>query len=134
MIDLIKTVVFVLSFIIDIITLSPEGWEEDSYDYFIACVVTRSICGAYMVDFFINEMRQLYQEGLYTYLTKDIWNFCDISLFSLYCAYVPVSFIYKGQEYTVKIIQCAILMFISIKVNFYLRIFDKFGYLVQMIT
>lgn len=25
-------------------------------------------------------------------------------------------------------------MFISIKVNFYLRIFDKFGYLVQMVT
>lgn len=133
-IDFIKTIIFVMSFIIDIITLSPEGWKEDSNDYFIACVVTRSICGVYMIDFFINEMRQLKEERIYKYLTKDIWNFCDISLFSLYCAYVPVSFIYKGQEYTVKVIQCAIIMFISIKVNFYLRIFDKFAYLVQMIT
>lgn len=58
--DLIKTIIFITSFIIDIITLSPDGWEEDSNDYFIACVVTRSICGVYMLDFFFNECRQIY--------------------------------------------------------------------------
>lgn len=52
----------------------------------------------------------------------------------MYCAYLPLSFILKGQEYSVKCVQCAIIQFISIKLNFYLRIFDKFGHLVQMIT
>ena len=56
-----------------------------------------------------------------------------MALFLTYMAYIPVSFVYNGDEYSVKALQCAIIQLFVIKLNFYLRIFDTFAFLVQMI-
>jgi hypothetical protein len=64
----------------------------------------------------------------------SFWNIFDVLIFLLYTAYVPVSFIYSKDDYIVKILQCGILLLFSVKFNFYLRIFDEFGFLVQMIV
>lgn len=66
-------------------------------------------------------------------MLKSIWNFCDLCLLGLYIAYIPVSFISLDDAYETKSLQVAIIFFISIKMNFYLRIFEQMGHMVQMI-
>jgi Ion transport protein len=67
------------------------------------------------------------------YVTKDWWNISDFILFALYAAFLPISFLYTADEYIFQILQCLIVMFLTIKINFFLRIFDRFSFLVQMI-
>ena len=45
------------------------------------------------------------------YLGKDIWNFNDLALFLTYVAYLPISFLYDANDYTVKALQCLIIVF-----------------------
>lgn len=60
MIEFIKAIIFVVTFLIDLILVSPEGFQiKNSYEYWTACIVTRSICIVYMIDFAFHEFIQL---------------------------------------------------------------------------
>ena len=130
---LVKTVIFMTCFIIDIIALSPDGFQDEPSQVLHTSIVTRSICGIYMLDFIRSEIQQWWKAGIEKYFSKDIWNIFDLALFLTYMAYIPVSFVYSGDAYSVKALQCAIIQLFVIKLNFYLRIFDTFAFLVQMI-
>lgn len=106
-------------------------------------IITRSICGLMMLDHSLYELKQLLalnEEGksigskLLDYFLKDFWNIFDQLIFFLYLAYIPLSFIYEPGTYLIKAVQCSILLLFMVKFNFYLRIFDRFGFLVQMIV
>jgi phosphate/sulfate permease len=132
-IQFLKTVFFIACFVADIVIISytEDDLEDDSQ--LIGNIVIRALCTLYMLDFLFYELRQMWYQTFEVYVTKDFWNICDFLLFSLYTCYLPISFIYDNQDYLVKCLQCAIIMFTSIKLNFYLRIFDQFSYLVQMV-
>lgn len=51
-----------------------------------------------------------------------------------YFAYIPTSFILTPDRYGFKVLQSLIVFMTIIKINGYLRIFEDFGFLVQMIT
>lgn len=94
----------------------------------------RCFCAIMIIDHFRYEVRQVLANDVKRYFVNDYWNIFDVLMFFLYMAYIPISFVYSNEEYIVKIIQSSILLLFSIKFNFYLRIFDKFGFLVQMIV
>ncbi len=67
-------------------------------------------------------------------MTTDFWNFADLTLIFLYTAYFIVSFLYSPFDWRITGLQCFILFVFGIKINFYLRLFEGFGFLVQMIV
>lgn len=67
-------------------------------------------------------------------MTTDFWNFADISLIFIYIAYFVTSFLYLPTDYRITGLQCSIIFIFAIKINFYLRLFEGFGFLVQMIV
>jgi hypothetical protein len=134
-----KTIIFLLSFIVDIIVISPDGLDSETLEYFIVCIASRAICFLVMFDHAIYETRQLFTifksgksftRSLKNYFIKDFWNVFDLAIFLLYCGYLPLVYLYEPEHYSVKIVQCAIIMLYSVKFNFYLRLFDRFGFLV----
>jgi hypothetical protein len=127
--------------------MSPEVQElylaENERGTFIAQVVTRAVCLICMLDHLVYEIKQMlatgdqertFGEKFVDYFVKDFWNIFDQLLFFLYTAYIPIGFLFEAEDYLVKILQCSILLTFMIKFNFYLRIFDRFGFLVQMIV
>lgn len=133
----IKTLFFLACFVVEIVLTSQYGFpDDDEYNARIAHIIIRSLCGLMIIDHVRYELRQLCTIGEVKshYLTKDFWNVFDVLITLLYTSYLPISFIYDNDDYITKILQCCILLLFSIKFNFYLRIFDKFGFLVQMIV
>lgn len=112
---------------------SEDIIEDETANYLTACIITRTICGLYMIDLIRIEIIELWKWGFQTYMFKDIWNLYDLLLFAVYVAYIPISFIYDREEYVVKVLKCCIITFLGMKLNFFLRIFDNFSFLVQMI-
>lgn len=72
--------------------------------------------------------------GLIRYFTSDFWNIIDLSLILVYISYFVLSFLYDPKEYVIVSLQCSVLLLFGIKFNYYLRIFEEFGFLVQMIV
>jgi hypothetical protein len=65
---------------------------------------------------------------------QSFWNICDISLLLSFTLYVAFSFMPAFDETIVmKAIQCLVILFTVIKATYFLRIFDGFSFLVQMI-
>ena len=106
----VKTFLFIIAFIIEIILTSPYGLtDEESDNSFIAHIITRLFCALIMLDHFRYEVRQLQANDFKKYFQNDYWNIFDVLIFVLYLAYIPIAFIYDNSEYIVKIIQCSIL-------------------------
>lgn len=75
--------------------------DVESYDYLIACIITRTICGIYMIYLIIIEIMELkHSSSFKKYISNDVW---DLLLFAVYIAYIPISFIYEKDEYVVKV-------------------------------
>lgn len=134
-----KSLVFFGAFVADIITTSPDGYDYDPAHigslYLVSNIITRGICTLYILDHIRYEYRQLMIGGKkLDYILEDFWNTIDVMLFLSYMIYLPISFIYDPETYLVKAIQCLIVLIYSVKFNFYLRMFDKFGFLVQMVV
>ncbi len=64
----------------------------------------------------------------------DFWNFIDIVFIFIYISYFVTSFIYDPADFRLVGLKCTILFLFGIKLNFYLRLFEGFGFLVQMIV
>lgn len=132
--QLAKNLIFLASFILDLIFMNPKGLDEGSHESMVGSIVTRSICGVIMLDHLHYEVKQLKLMGFKGYFTTDFWNTIDALLIASYASYVPIAFCFEFDYYAVRALQCGVLFLFAIKLNFYLRIFDKMGFLVQMIV
>lgn len=52
----------------------------------------------------------------------------------IYLTYVPFAYMQESTIYIIKAIQCIIVLLTFIKITFFLRIFDEFSFLVQMMS
>ena len=80
-------------------------------------------------------MKQIiYEENFVEYIIEDFWNFIDMLFIFVYLTYFVLSFIYNPSEDHIIGLQCSVLFLFGVKINFYLRLFEGFGFLVQMIV
>ena len=63
-----------------------------------------------------------------------MWNWLDITFLASYIVYFILSFTLSDDRYEFKVLQSLVVMSTVIKMNGFLRIFNEFGFLVQMIT
>ena len=110
------------------------GLDTNSNSYLIGAIVTRSVCGAFIVWFTYYELNQLIRLSNWRDYFKDLLNIFDLLFLASYIAYIPASFILTPDRYGFKVLQSVIVFMTIIKINGYLRIFKEFGFLVQMIT
>jgi hypothetical protein len=61
------------------------------------------------------------------------WNLFEVFLHVTYTSYFALSFIDNSQLYAIKSLQSCIVLFTFVKFIFYLRIYPKFSFLVQML-
>ncbi len=71
-----------------------------------------------------------FKQGIFEYFKADFWNIFDFLQFSTYISYIVVSFLYEPTSYVIKCLLCSILFIFMVKINYYLRIFEEFGFLV----
>ena len=100
--------------------------------YFIQ-FASRVICGLVMVYFLIHEVKQIKRTRIQEY-KKNYWNWFDVLLMVIYLTYVPFAYMQDSMIYIIKAIQCIIVLLTFIKITFFLRIFDEFSFLVQMMS
>ena len=61
------------------------------------------------------------------------WGYVDRLLIVGYGVYNAVS-LFEHNLYATKAIQCTIVLLIFIKLNYYLRVFEGMGFLIQLVT
>jgi hypothetical protein len=84
-----------------------------------------------MFYFFKYEIKQLISEGSSSYFSS-YWNYFDNLLSLFYFLYIPISF--QENQAQIKItLQCIIFLLAFIKGAFFLRIYESFSFLVQML-
>ncbi|CDW87439.1 wd-40 repeat protein [Stylonychia lemnae] len=124
---------FVLFFIFEIFYSNYYGktqmqFKKDSRDFnYIAIIkINNSLVLLY---FLFDELRQAIKQSGYF---KDIWNLFDISLI---LSYILLNYVEFYQDITdfILIMQILVVIFASMKLLFFLRIYDGFSFLVSMI-
>jgi hypothetical protein len=121
---------FLIWFVADII----NGQQED-YSLITARTISfRVLSILFMLNHSLHELKQMIKEGPIDYMINDFWNFVDMALMCTYFSYFVVSFLYPPTDYNIIGLQTAVIILFGIKINFYLRLFDGFGFLVQMIV
>ena len=78
-----------------------------------------------------HEVKTLLKNGSGEYFT-DIWNYVDIALFATFASELVVNYLVvnPGFENFKKFLQTMIILLLFMKLNFYLRIFEGFSFLV----
>ena len=94
---------------------------------------SRWICSIVIIFFSFEEAIQLKREKEKIKYLKNWWNIFDILLILVYLIYLLMSFLYEKSNVTIAF-QCLIVVLTFIKVIFFLRIFEKLSFLVQMVT
>jgi len=65
---------------------------------------------------------------------SSLWNVSDLTLMITYFIYIPLSYLPTlHSSIAMKAIQCNIILFTMIKATYFLRMFDGFSFLIQMI-
>ena len=82
----------------------------------------------------LHEVKTLIRIGYMNYFT-DIWNYVDIALFFTFLLEVIVNYLDKihGFGNIKRFLQTLIILLSFIKLNFFLRIFEGFSFLVSML-
>jgi len=96
-------------------------------------LVCMSVLVAFASYFMINELRQFWQNKL-DYL-MSFWNYIDILppiglYFSFFLFFVHI----PGNEVMEREVQAITTFFMWLKVLYFMRIFQSFGYLIRMIS
>ena len=121
--------IFICSLLFDFIfcqLLSDDGNQH--------CVQgSRLICSLVIIFFSFEEVVQFKRETDKIKYLKNWWNIFDILLILVYLIYLLMSFLYDKSNVTIAF-QCLIVVLTFIKVIFFLRIFEKLSFLVQMVT
>ena len=82
----------------------------------------------------IHEVKTLFRIGYSEYFS-DSWNYVDIALFFTFGFELLVNYlvVIPGFEQIKKFLQTIIILLSFIKLNYFLRIFEGFSFLVQML-
>ena len=82
----------------------------------------------------LHEVKTLFSVGFKSYFI-DAWNFLDIALFFTFTIELLVNYlvVIPGFESIKKLLQTIIILLAFMKLNFFLRIFEGFSFLVSML-
>eukprot|EP00347_Sterkiella_histriomuscorum_P004167 403361497 len=83
-----------------------------------------------LIYFFVYEIKQAIKQENYLY---EIWNIFDISLILSYCLLIGLEEFYPYEDFII-IIKLGIVFLTFLKINFFLRIYDGFSFLVSMMA
>eukprot|EP00347_Sterkiella_histriomuscorum_P009500 403340976 len=90
----------------------------------------KSVSGLVLIYFLVYEFRQAAKQEDYM---KEIWNFFDYSLIIAYALLAGLEAAYPYEDYIV-ILKLVIVFLTFLKINFFLRIYDGFSFLVSMMA
>ncbi|CDW83104.1 wd-40 repeat protein [Stylonychia lemnae] len=91
-------------------------------------IVNKCICTIVLLYFFYYEVRQARKQVGYF---KELWNLSDFSLIASYFILNIIEFTSDDRNALV-IMQIIVVLFSFLKINFFLRIYDGFSFLVSM--
>ena len=102
---------------------------EDTRDFWISLLL-KSICLTLLLYFMTYEISSAMKQPDYF---KDVWNYIDICLISFYIPAAVLDLL--GLSYILTTyLQVFIVTLAFTKINFFLRIFDGFSFLVTMMS
>ncbi|CDW87224.1 wd-40 repeat protein [Stylonychia lemnae] len=92
-------------------------------------ISTKVVCSLVLLFFLIYEIRQIRVQRRQYF--NDGWNFFDFSLITAFTAFCIFDFISDNQDNLI-LIKILVIVLTFMKLFFFLRIFDGFSFLVQM--
>ncbi|CDW76701.1 UNKNOWN [Stylonychia lemnae] len=102
--------------------LQPNIWVK---------ITTKTICGMVIMYFLIYELKQLnIQRGAYF---QDGWNYFDFTHIAAFTIFSILDFITENQDNLI-LIKILVIILSFMKLFFFLRIYDGFSFLVQMMA
>ncbi|CDW80200.1 serine threonine protein kinase [Stylonychia lemnae] len=127
LISFLQFFIFLITFIVDIYYLVLVGEDRHFYQQ----LIVKFIGAAYIIFLVQYELRTIKVQGFLAYLA-EYWNYIDIFLVFLYIAstIVDLMHIHDGVE---RLLYSICLIFVFVKFFSYLRIFQGFSFLVQML-
>ncbi|CDW79710.1 wd-40 repeat protein [Stylonychia lemnae] len=133
--------IFMTSFIIDIFYSTYASQKEQASDteiqkpnklvYILFKISTKIICSMVLFFFLIYEIKQIkVQKKDYLY---DGWNYFDFSHIIAYTAFCILEFTNEDQDFLI-LIKILVIVLSFMKLFFFLRIYDGFSFLIQMMA
>ncbi|CDW88037.1 wd-40 repeat protein [Stylonychia lemnae] len=135
--------IFMASFVLDIfyttyafqkITETSENQEKqiaESQPNIWLRIITKIVCSLVLLYFFVLEVRQLLIQKLAYF--NDGWNYFDFSLMISFAALCILEFIMEDQNDLI-LIKVLVIILSFMKLFYFLRIYDGFSFLVQMMA
>jgi hypothetical protein len=97
--------------------------------------ISTGICSLIALKFLIYEFKQMWSSTKFSSYFEDLWNINDLSLcifLFIYSAFSIGSYV-ELQSTAMKSVKCLIVITLFVKTIFYLRIFETFSFLVDML-
>lgn len=97
--------------------------------------ISTVICSIIALKFLIYEFKQMWSSTKFSSYFEDLWNINDLSLcifLFIYSAFSIGSYV-ELQSTAMKSVKCLIVITLFVKTIFYLRIFETFSFLVDML-
>lgn len=129
MLNFLIALLFLASFLGDVINSQSSAYLLWS----LKTLILRGLSLFFLCLLLLHNLLQIASQGILGHLTRNAWNLVDLALNLTYASYFTLCFYYSPADYRIVGLQCGILLVFGIKINFYLRLFDSFGFLVQMI-
>ncbi|CDW78734.1 wd-40 repeat protein [Stylonychia lemnae] len=137
--------VFMSTFIIDIFYLtysnSDNNNQDGSYQNMIDTkssqmdiwikILAKIICSIVLFYFLIHEVKQLIVQKRSYFI--DAWNYFDFTHIIAFIAYCILDFTDESKDYLI-LVKILVIILSFMKLFFFLRIFDGFSFLVQMMA
>ena len=127
---------FVLFFVVDLyvenlflVNISNDGYARTQLIH--VSYMLKACCFLVLLNFIIYELKSALKQSIKEYV-KDTWNLFDFLLISTYSVASYFSIFY-GQSSFLLVLNCLLLILTFVKVNFYLRIYDGFSFMVSML-
>ncbi|CDW81604.1 wd-40 repeat protein [Stylonychia lemnae] len=93
-------------------------------------IINKCMCSSVLLYFFQYEVRQATKQEGYI---KELWNLFDFSLIASYAVLNIVEFA-SGDKSAIIIMDIIVVLLTFLKLNFFLRIYDGFSFLVSMMS
>ncbi|CDW90703.1 wd-40 repeat protein [Stylonychia lemnae] len=137
--------VFVVSFVLEIYqsisfgktqALPTEEERLQGIEFYpdtrnlVIMIINKTICSSVLLYFFYYEVRQASKQVGYF---KELWNLFDFSLIASYTILNIVEYT-TGDKNAIIIMDIVVVLLSFLKVNFFLRIYDGFSFLVSMMS
>lgn len=127
----IALLMFALSLLIDLL-ICKSVYVTDPDETHKCQIATRSVCGIIMSYFFVYEIRQVFKVPSLLSHFGSIWNVFDSAFIIAYICYLPISFL--SYDLVIISTQAVVLMLTFIKTIYFLRIFQDFSFMINMLT